>query len=98
MSSESRVLRHSWMFSCLAVAACGASYGHVAAVQPANASPGGYGYEPARAPVASYEPAHASAIADVQPVPERPGLGTTFGESVYEPIHYTPFLRASDAP
>ena len=37
-------------------------------------------------------------IAEAQPVPERPGLGTTFGEQVYAPISFTPFVRASSSP
>jgi hypothetical protein len=54
-------------------------------------------YEPA--PPSSYEPAHAaesgSSIAQTQPVPERPGLGTTYGEQVYAPISFAPFVRSS---
>jgi hypothetical protein len=50
--------------------------------------------------MSAYEPApppsHAGAIAEVQP--ERPGLGTTFGEQVYAPISFAPFQRASRAP
>jgi hypothetical protein len=43
-------------------------------------------------------PAHAATTPMAEPEPERPGLGTTFGESVYEPISFTPFQRASSAP
>jgi hypothetical protein len=32
------------------------------------------------------------------PVPDRPGLGTTWGERVDQPIRYTPFTRASNSP
>lgn len=32
------------------------------------------------------------------PAPERPGLGTTFGEQVYSPVQILPFVRASAAP
>ena len=32
------------------------------------------------------------------PAAERPGLGTSFGEQVYAPIHFTPFQRAAAAP
>jgi hypothetical protein len=62
---------------------------------------GGYG---APAPMS---PAHASistgnapsAIAEQQqPQVDRPGLGTTFGESVYAPINYAPFVRSAPAP
>jgi hypothetical protein len=33
-----------------------------------------------------------------EPTPERPGLGTTYGEQVYSPVHTTPFMRSDDAP
>lgn len=33
-----------------------------------------------------------------QPVPERPGLGTSFGERVYAPVSFTDFKRASSQP
>lgn len=42
--------------------------------------------------------APTGAIAAAQPAPERPGLGTTFGESVYAPVSFAPFVRASAAP
>lgn len=45
-------------------------------------------------------PAHAAEtpIAQAQPVPDRPGLGTTFGEQVYAPISFTPFVRSAASP
>ena len=58
-----------------------------------GASSGSYGaYEPA-------PPAHAahSGGAIAEPAPERPGLGTTFGEQVYAPISFAPFQRASSS-
>jgi hypothetical protein len=39
-------------------------------------------------PAGYYEPAQV----------ERPGLGTSFGESVFAPITFSPFVRASSAP
>src|SRR5204863_8848408 len=33
-----------------------------------------------------------------EPAPERPGLGTSWGESVSAPISFSPFVRASAAP
>jgi hypothetical protein len=66
----------------------GLPYGGMAA--PSQGDYGGY--EPAR-------PAHAStggAIAEAQP--ERPGLGTTFGEEVYAPISFAPFQRSDASP
>jgi hypothetical protein len=56
-------------------------------------SSGSYGaYEPA-------PPAHAahSGGAIAEPAPERPGLGTTFGEQVYAPISFAPFQRSSSS-
>jgi len=109
MFVSSGVLRHSLVSSCLLAAACG-GYGDYKVAQPttpsAIASSGGgapapvsSGYEPAHA-AASYEPARPSMGESrvAEPVPDRPGLGTTFGESVYAPISYAPFQRASSAP
>jgi hypothetical protein len=79
------------------------SRGEVAAASPGaiatapqayGQSSGSYGaYEPA-------PPAHAahSGGAIAEPAPERPGLGTTFGEEVYAPISFTPFQRSSSSP
>src|SRR4051794_37809457 len=96
MQITNGVLRHSWASSCLLVAACtgGGSY---KAAQSSTVASDGY-YQPAPAP--SYEPAHAAEtpIAQAQPAPERPGLGTTFGEQVYAPISFTPFVRSSPSP
>jgi len=104
------VPRHRMVSSCLllAVSACaggGAKQSTMAAAPTSAAYGGGYtggGYQaPSTAP-----PAHASistgegpsAIAETAPAPERPGLGTTFGESVYAPISFAPFVRASADP
>jgi hypothetical protein len=32
------------------------------------------------------------------PAESRPGLGTSFGESVYAPVHFAPFTRAAPSP
>ncbi|HEX5058255.1 MAG TPA: hypothetical protein VFV99_02790 [Kofleriaceae bacterium] len=68
------------------------------AAPPTEAYSGGAAaYDPA--PPSSYQPAHAaesgSSIAQAQPVPDRPGLGTTYGEQVYAPISFAPFVRSS---
>jgi len=55
------------------------------------------GYPPS---VAQYgEPSH-SAVESVrpEPTPDRPGLGTSWGESLDAPLTFTPFERASAAP
>ncbi len=107
MMLSSGVLRHSSLPVCLALlAACGgaqkaASPGYItasaeAAYEPAPSSyPAGDSYQPS-----TYEPAHAAEtpITQAEPVPDRPGLGTTFGEQVYAPISFAPFARASSQP
>jgi len=90
----------------LALAACGGGEYKLAQTTPstlATSSGGGAAYAPA-------QPAHAAAQIEeparpamaesrvAEPVPDRPGLGTTFGESVYAPISYAPFQRSSAAP
>ena len=54
---------------------------------------GGLGTEPSHVATGAPTP-----NAEAQPVPDRPGLGTTFGESVYAPITFAPFVRAAAAP
>ena len=59
------------------------------------------GAPPAHAAESFYEPARPSTqstIVQNDPVPDRPGLGTTFGEQVYAPISFAPFTRASSSP
>ncbi|HEU0033212.1 MAG TPA: hypothetical protein VFQ53_21415 [Kofleriaceae bacterium] len=91
------VLRHAWVPSVLfAFAACG---GGMQKSSPSTvASSGGY-YGPSPAPehVAAYDsPSPGGAIAE--PVPDRPGLGTSWGEQVSAPISFSPFQRASGSP
>ena len=83
---------HRWVSCCLAAvlaAGCGAGYGGARKV----AAPGGaYGGGHALA-----TEAHAPApIADH--APQRPGLGTAWGEAVSAPVTFSPFHRASAAP
>src|SRR3569623_80722 len=90
------------------VAACGGGEYKVASVQPSApraVAPSSYGrsYEPAppaHTSMEPYAPSSSSSIAQEapQPEPDRPGLGTTFGESVYAPISYAPFERSSSSP
>ena len=47
---------------------------------------------------AYYGAAPPSVAMQGQPTPERPGLGTTFGEARESPIRHVSFTRASDAP
>jgi hypothetical protein len=108
MVTASGVLRHSSLPVCLAlVSACGFGGGskatRVASAEYAGSAPSssGMAYEPAPAPVpppsSSYHAAQTP-IAEAQPVPDRPGLGTTFGEQVYAPISFAPFVRAASSP
>jgi len=94
MMLSTRVLRHSPLSVCLVLAACGSGGAYKAARPMSEASGGSYAATEPGYPA----PAHSSAIADPQPVTERPGLGTTYGESVYAPISFAPFVRASQAP
>jgi hypothetical protein len=96
------VPRHRMVSSCLlfAVAACAGG-----GAQKIPADYGGGGYQAPSSVASVAPPAHASIstgnvgpIAETAPAPERPGLGTTFGESVYAPISFAPFVRASAEP
>lgn len=90
----------------LVVAACGGGEYKLASPSPAAPTSaiastggsyrGGGSYEPAPPAHASMEPSAADRIAEAEP--DRPGLGTTFGESVYAPISYAPFERSSPSP
>jgi len=101
MLSTHGVLRHSMVLSCLAFAAsCGGMHDSSVAY-----SGGGGAYQ--ATPPAPMAESHASistgagagtAIAEPQVQNDRPGLGTTFGEQVYAPISFTPFVRASSSP
>lgn len=82
-----------------ALAACGAggqkaAYSPGAAYGPAAASSPGIA---ATAPVSPYGEGGHAAI-DAEPAPDRPGLGTTWGERVTAPISFEPFHRAQPTP
>src|SRR5690349_21022370 len=67
----------------------------------ALAACGGFGSQKAAAPayVSSGSPSSYSPSAAIaEPTPDRPGLGTSFGESVYAPISFAPFERATSSP
>jgi hypothetical protein len=89
------VLRHSWVSSVfLVAAACGGS------MKAAPTSSGGGYYGPSPAPASgqvAYEGGDSRAPMS-EPTVDRPGLGTTFGESVHAPISFSPFVRASSSP
>jgi hypothetical protein len=107
MSLTKRVRRHPWISSVpaigvvggmiLGLAACGAG-----ALAEQTAATGG-GHAPstssARAIDTYDEPRHA-AVEPIrgEPVPDRPGLGTSWGEAVAAPISFSPFVRSSSSP
>jgi len=86
---------------CLLAAACGGPLGGGAyktapSSQPVAYESGGYsGGQPA-----AVEPSHGAVSPTPynEPAPERPGLGTSWGEHVDAPISFSPFVRASSSP
>ena len=83
-------MRSSWLSICLlAAAACGDYFPAAKSTSTVATS--------APPPSAMAMPSH-SAVAEAQPVPDRPGLGTSYGEQVYAPISFAPFTRASASP
>jgi hypothetical protein len=102
MAFASGATAHRWL-SCVllsAVAACGASMGGSQKVAGPASGAGYYG-PPAAGPapsVAYQSGGSESPYSRAEPSPERPGLGTSWGESVSAPISFSPFVRASTAP
>jgi hypothetical protein len=106
MMLSNGVLRHSWVLSCLAATACG-GFGSQKAASPTT-QPGGYyagggggtvasadySSSSSSSAIAGYDSPHASTTPIAEAAPERPGLGTTFGEQVYAPVSFAPFTRA----
>ena len=84
MTFASGALARSSGLVCLALAACTGGGAYKAAYAPPSA-------EMAQSP-------QGGQIAENAPVQDRPGLGTSYGEQVYAPISFTPFVRASSAP
>ena len=83
---------------CLLVAACGGPMGggarkSTSPVAYGSTSAGYGGGQPA-----AVEPSHGAVTPYTNPQPERPGLGTSWGEHVDAPISFSPFVRSSSAP
>src|SRR5262245_31767952 len=104
MLLDRSVPMHAWLPSSLTslmlVAGClGGGGARREALAPA---PYGSTSNTAAADSAYMPPAHASSaqptIVQNEPVPERPGLGTSYGEQLYAPISFAPFQRASSSP
>lgn len=105
MQIDPGVRRHSTTLVCLLLGACASGGAKLAT----SSGGGGYpssssnsGYAPGGDYIArSAEPSHAAidrggAIAE--PAPDRPGLGTQWGEAVSAPISFSPFVRSSGSP
>jgi hypothetical protein len=98
MSAE-RVRRHAWipssLFTAVALAAGLAACGGARAQKVAAGgypSPAAEAAAPGNAALAGAEPAAPG------PALDRPGLGTSWGETVSAPIHFAPFQRATATP
>ena len=81
---------------CMLAACAGGSAQYRAASPTTVASAADYG-NGGGSPGAGYLATERRAPAP-EPVPDRPGLGTSWGEQVNAPIRYTPFTRASSSP
>ncbi len=83
---------------CLLAAACG-GMGARKSTSPVAYENSGYrggGYSGGQ-PTA-VEPSHGAVTPYQQPAPDRPGLGTSWGEHVDAPISFAPFVRSSSSP
>lgn len=103
MQIEMGVRRHSMTLVCLLLGACAGqkmATGN-ADYAPTSTSNSSGSYAPGGYVATNAEPSHAaidrrSSIAE--PAPDRPGLGTSWGEAVSAPISFSPFVRASSGP
>ncbi|MBA2543004.1 MAG: hypothetical protein H0V17_25410 [Deltaproteobacteria bacterium] len=90
MMFAKRVLRHAWLPSVLLLGACGGGFGGASKVAAPSSSGGYYGpAQPAPDHVA-YEGGGGRGAVE----PQRPGLGTSWGEQVHAPISFSPFVRS----
>jgi hypothetical protein len=95
-----RVRRHPWISSSVAVtalAALGACGAGLAGPKVAT-SPGYDASAPSARGGDRYEGPSAAAEPISEPMTDRPGLGTSWGESVTSRISFTSFVRSSPAP
>jgi hypothetical protein len=95
------VLRHSTLPVCLALVTACAGGAKMAASEPGESkAAAAYEGAPSSSYGDSYPAAHSAQtpIARAEPVPDRPGLGTTYGEEVYAPISFAPFVRSASSP
>ena len=90
------VLRHAWVPSVLVIAACGGGAYKTASSPSSGAAyyGGNSGGQPA--PADNYVATGGGGGGSVEP--QRPGLGTAWGEQVHAPISFSPFVRSSNSP
>ncbi len=104
MQIEIGVRRHSMAVVCLLLGACaggqkmatgggGGDYAPPTATNNGAYAPGGY-------VATNAEPSHAAIDRGTlaEPTPDRPGLGTQWGEAVSAPISFSPFVRSASGP
>jgi hypothetical protein len=101
MSAE-RVRRHAWIPSSLFTAVTAVAAAGLAACGGARAQKLAAGAYPAATPGGAAAPGR-TAVAEAEPAApgpsiDRPGLGTSWGETVSAPVHLAPFQRAGAAP
>ena len=90
-----QVLRYSWIGSLVVAAACAGGSKQATGPSGGYSPPGYYGPSPAPEHIAASDsPSQTGA----ERAPDRPGLGTTFGESVSAPISFSPFVRSAPSP
>lgn len=102
MMIAKRVLRHSGISCALfTLGACGgmqkvASPNGSPATYQATSEPSGYVARSPSTPQVAVEGGGGGYVAE--PAPERPGLGTSWGETVSAPISFSAFVRSSATP
>jgi hypothetical protein len=110
MSLSERVRRHPWISStladrrttslaaglALALAACASGMAPQKVASTGGYAPSSIGTSPR---AERYEaPSHAAVEPRGEPAPDRPGLGTSWGEAVDAPISFSAFVRSTPAP
>lgn len=95
MTLSLRVMRHPWLCSALMLAAC-AGAPMKSAYSPATSYPVAAPAAESHAAISTGASSGGGYIAE--PVPDRPGLGTSWGEAVSAPISFAPFTRADASP
>jgi hypothetical protein len=102
MATSMGASAHRWIPSVLlltALSACGGAKGAYAPPATAAYSGGCIASEPSPAgPPGAVERQVVVSGGAPTPAPERPGLGTKWGEQVHAPISFAPFTRASSQP